>query len=73
LEDPAFIAYLDYLQYFARPEYVKFLMCVVFPDYPPPSPFGKSLQQIKHEEKGREKKEKKKGKKKKRLGSDTVG
>ena len=25
LEDPAFVAYLDYLRYFARPEYAKYL------------------------------------------------
>ena len=24
-DDPAFVAYLNYLQYFARPEYAKFL------------------------------------------------
>ena len=24
-DDPTFVAYLDYLQYFARPEYAKFL------------------------------------------------
>lgn len=24
-DEPAFVAYLDYLQYFARPEYAKFL------------------------------------------------
>lgn len=27
-DDPCFIAYLDYLQYFARPEYTRFLTCV---------------------------------------------
>ncbi|KAI9722185.1 MAG: hypothetical protein M1828_004868 [Chrysothrix sp. TS-e1954] len=25
MDDPAFVAYLEYLQYFKRPEYVKFL------------------------------------------------
>ncbi len=27
-DDPSFVAYLDYLQYFAKPEYTKFLTCV---------------------------------------------
>lgn len=27
-EDPAFVRYLDYLTYFKRPEYVKYIMWV---------------------------------------------
>ncbi|KAI9750067.1 MAG: Glucan 1,3-beta-glucosidase 3 [Chaenotheca gracillima] len=41
LEDPCLIAYLDYLQYFAQPEYTKFLTY--------PGPTLKSLQLLQQE------------------------
>lgn len=42
LDDPCFVAYLDYLRYFAQPGYSKFLTCVEgpLPKDTPPDPGG---------------------------------
>lgn len=35
LDDPAFVAYIKYLEYFRRPEYLKYLLYVVPPTHEP--------------------------------------